>query len=210
MRCCLHCRCGRSGVSRRRVVLRLAMKARRASKPLRSRVVLPLQQVVQQPMFPVKVLGASGFWDNCLEDVAAARKSVFFGSLAFDNSKLLSKLLGALARGVKVEVLVDRASLEQEVAPRQRERLLKLKEKGAKIYVAGGRSYKRVFGTEGRPGNYHAKTMVVDGVTAYVGSPNHTNNSLVNGEVAVRLSGGAVAADVYNQAWAEARRPDSF
>ena len=119
-------------------------------------------------------------------------------------------MLAARARGVKVEVLVDRKSLQEGTAPRSEERLKALKEKGAKVYLANGKSYKRVFGVEGRPGNYHCKFLVVDGVVSYVGGGNHTNNSLVNGELALRVAGGAVATEVYNQAWAEAQRVEAY
>ena len=73
-----------------------------------------------------------------------------------------------------------------------------------------GRSYKRVFGVEGRPGVYHAKVLVVDGVVAFVGSPNLTNGSLVNGELSLKVAGAAVATEVYTQAWAEAQRVESY
>jgi len=86
----------------------------------------------------------------------------------------------------------------------------KLKEKGVKVYLASGRSYKRVFGVEGRPGVYHAKVVVVDGVVAFVGSANQTNNSLVNGEISLRVSGASAATEVYNQAWAEAQRVEAY
>jgi phosphatidylserine/phosphatidylglycerophosphate/cardiolipin synthase-like enzyme len=172
-------------------------------------VVLPLREA-QQPTFPVKVLGASAFWASVLEEVAVAKKTVFLGSYLYDNNKLQTKLLAALARGVKVEVLVDKVCLQSEVAPRAKTRLEKLKEAGGKIYLGSGRSYKRVFGIEGRPGAYHAKVVLVDSVVAFVGSPNHTNNSLVNGELALRITGATVAQDVYNQAWAEAQRVEPF
>ena len=41
-----------------------------------------------------------------------------------------------------------------------------LKEQGAKVYLASGRSYKRVYGVAGHPGSYHAKVLVVDDVVA--------------------------------------------
>ena len=51
---------------------------------------------------------------------------------------------------------------------------------------------------------------MVDGVVAVVGGANHTNNSLVNGELAVQITGAEVATQVYNQAWAEAQRVGPF
>ena len=54
--------------------------------------------------------------------------------------------------------------------------------------------------------HFAAKAVVVDGVVAFVGSPNLSKNSQVNGELALKVTGGAVATEVYNQAWAEAQR----
>jgi len=51
---------------------------------------------------------------------------------------------------------------------------------------------------------------VVDGVVAFVGSANQTNNSLVNGEISLRVSGAGAATEVYNQAWAEAQRVEAY
>lgn len=220
-RCLLHCGCKRRGVSRRvaKVRTRPAVKLKAEAQVLKLKeaaqvkvktaVVLPLLQQAQ-PGPSVTVLGASAFWGSALKEVAAAKTTVFLGSLCYDNSRLQTQLVAALGRGLKVELLLDRATLRSGLAPKAVERLDKLKEKGAKVYLGSGKSYKRVFGREGHPGNYHAKVLVVDSVVAFVGSPNMTNNSLVNGEVAVRLGGGAVAKDVYKQAWAEAQRVDSY
>ena len=106
--------------------------------------------------------------------------------------------------------MVDRVSLQEGMAPWAKGRLEKLKKEGAKVYLGSGKSYKRVFRTEGRPGNYHVKTLVVDGVVSFVGSGNHSNNSQVNGELALQITGAAVATEVYNKAWAEAQRVEAF
>ena len=65
-------------------------------------------------------------------------------------------------------------------------------------------------GRDGQPGNYHVKALVVDGFVAFVGSPNATNNSCVNGELAFKVSGKAVAKDTYDTAWAEAMRVETY
>ena len=165
---------------------------------------------VSEPRFPVQVLGASDFWTSALVEVGAAKKTVFVASLVYDNSKLQTKLLAALGKGVKVEVVVDRVTLQKSPTSFAQTRLKKLKEKGAKVYLASGRSHKRVFGVDGIPGVFHAKVVVVDGVVAFCGSPNSTNGSLVNGEVAFRVAGAAVATQAYNKAWEEAQRVEAF
>ena len=164
-----------------------------------------------KPTFAFEVLGASAFWDAALKEVAVARKTVSLGSLTYDNSRLQAQLLAARGRGVKVELVVDRATLQKGLGcPKAADRLTKLKEKGAKVYLASGRPYKRVFGVTGLPGHYHCKFMCVDGVVTFVGSPNLTNASLVNGEVALKLTSEAVAKEVYDKAWAEAQRVEAY
>ena len=92
--------------------------------------MLPLREV-QPPELPLKVLGGAAFWVSALQEVAAARKSVFVTSLVYDNTELQRKLGKALERKVKVTVLVDRVSLGDK--PRSQERLQALKKKGAKV-----------------------------------------------------------------------------
>lgn len=163
---------------------------------------MPLRQEVQSAS-PVQVLGASEFWDNALKEVAATRKTVFLASMLYDNSRLQTQLVAARNRGVEVEILVDRASLQQ--GGWADKRLGKLKKLGAKVFLASGKPYREVFGVTGLPGTYHVKALCLDGIVAFVGSPNHTNNSLVNGEVAWKARGEVVAAQTYDKAWAEAR-----
>ena len=215
MRCTVHCRCGRRGVSRAMKKAKVApSRTVKVAKPKQdersSRVVLPLVQVREEPRFPVEVLGATAFWGSALKEVAAAKSTIFLGSLCYDNCKLQTQLLAALRRAVKVEVILDRALFRSGNAPRAAERVAKLKEKGAKIYLASGRSYRAVFGRDGQPGNYHVKALVVDGSVSFVGSPNASNNSCVNGELAYKVSGKAVAKDTYDMAWAEAMRVETY
>ena len=212
-RCALHCGCGRQGLTRAQAKAKLEARSgntarKRATKQAlgrqaQTRVVLPVKEK-EEP----KVLGAGALWDDALPEVAAAKKSVFVASMLYDNSKLQTKLVAALARGVKVVLLVDKVSLE--TSKKSAERLKTLKEKGGKVYLASGKSYQEVFGVAGRRGNYHCKTLVVDAAVTYLGSLNLTNNSLVNGELAAKIPGVAFAAAVYKQAWDEAKGFESF
>ena len=218
MRCRMHCGCARRGVSR--AVKKEKVPQSRATQVVkakqdegRSSVVLPVVQRLEEPrsvVEPPEVLGATAFWDSALKEVAAAKSTVFVGSLCYDNSRLQTQLLAARRRGVKVEVLLDKKAFHSSLAPRAVGRVDKLKEKGAKVYLANGRSYKVVFGRDGQPGNYHAKVLVVDSFVAFVGSPNATNNSCVNGEIALKVSGSVVAKDVYDKAWTEAQRVETY
>ena len=73
------------------------------------------------------------------------------------------------------------------------------------VYLASGKPYKQVFGKEGIAGVYHVKVLVVDETVAFNGSPNATNSSQVNGELAWRVTDTRVAADTCKEAWAEAQ-----
>ena len=209
----MHCHCRRSGVSRKVVKKKKAKAVARRAKaaadtqrpqpPVRSAPVLPLRQA-PQPSLAVEFFGAADFWNTALKEVAAARTTVFVASLVYDNSKLQTKLLAVLARGVKVEVLVDRVSLAG--APKAEERLKKLKEKGAKVSLASGKPYQQVFGRAGHTGVYHAKVVVVDRAVTFLGSCNSTNSSLVNGEVVVKVTGAEQAVQAYAKALEEAKR----
>ena len=72
------------------------------------------------------------------------------------------------------------------------------------MYLASGKSYKRVFGREGIAGVYHVKVLLVDEAVAFNGSPNATNSSQVNGELVWKVTDARVAADTCKEAWAEA------
>jgi len=212
-RCALHCGCGRQGLTRAQAKAKLeacSVKTarKRATKhalgrQAQTRVVLPVKEKEE-----AKVLGAGAFWDDALTEVAAAKKSVFVASLVYDNSKLQTKLVAALARGVKVVLLVDKVSLE--ASKKSGDRLKTLKEKGGKVHLASGKSYQEVFGVAGHRGNYHCKALVVDAAVTYLGSLNFTNNSQVNGELAAKIPGVAFAAAAYKQAWLEAKGVESF
>ena len=163
------------------------------------------------PAPSVDVYGAHEFWESALCAVATAKKTVFCTGLVYDNPKLQAKLLASRARGVSVEVLVDKLSFQEGTAKYARRRLETLKDKGARVYLCSGKSYKSVFGVACQPGNYHAKVLVVDGEVAFAGSSNPTANSLVNGEVVLKVAGSAtVATKVVKTAWAEAKRVEAL
>lgn len=171
--------------------------------PVPGRVVLPVRTAVDEQV-AVEVFRGLTWWDSALTQVAAAKKKVSLFSMVHDNSRMQTKLLAARARGVAVEVVVDRVSLAKKVAPKAGDRLQKLKEAGVKVNLADGKPYERVFNRAGCPGIYHAKVLVVDGAVSYSGSANSSNNSLVNGEVVLKVTGAKVAGEVYEAAWAEA------
>ena len=139
-RCFDHCGCGRTGVPRTAAKAKAQPRrtANTTATTVRSQqpqqppqpVVLPVREA-QPPRLPLQVLRGAAFWLNALQEVAAARKSVFVTSLVYDNAELQKKLLKALERQVKVTVLVDRVSLGDK--PRSQERLKALKKKGAKV-----------------------------------------------------------------------------
>ena len=68
------------------------------------------------PAPSVDVYGAHEFWESALCVVATAKKTVFCTGLVYDNPKLQAKLLASRARGVSVEVLVDKLSFQEGTA----------------------------------------------------------------------------------------------
>jgi hypothetical protein len=115
-RCAAHCWHGRNGKkrndedqpgSKKPKTKKTAAKLRRLRAQQQQRPLLPLLVTKPQPpKLPLEVLKGAAFWDSALREVSAAKKSVFVTSLAYDNTRLQQKLVAALARGVKVVVLV--------------------------------------------------------------------------------------------------------
>jgi len=114
-RCATHCWHGRNGkkrndedqpASKKPKTKKTAAKLGRLRAQQQQRPLPLLVREPQPPKRPLEVLKGAAFWDSALREVSAAKKSVFVTSLAYDNTRLQQKLVAALARGVKVVVLV--------------------------------------------------------------------------------------------------------
>ncbi len=114
--------------------------------------------------------------------IAAARKSIEIGNAYFVPDDLaIEMLLQARARGVRVRVVVPAINDSKFGRSVSRSRWGSLLAAGVEFY-------------EYLPAMYHAKTMVVDGVYATVGSANFDNRSFsINDEDALNVIDPAVA-----------------
>jgi cardiolipin synthase len=119
-----------------------------------------------------------------LFSIAAARKSIDIANAYFVPDDLaIEMLLEAMARGVKVRVIVPAINDSKFGRAAARSRWGKLLAAGAEFHLY-------------QPAMYHAKTMVVDGVHVTVGSSNFDNRSFtLNDEVNVSVLDRKVAGD---------------
>jgi len=118
---------------------------------------------------------ASGSFDAYmlfLLSIEAARKSIFVTNPYFvPDDRMVQALLAAVARGVRVEVLIPGAIDHPLVREAGRRGFGPLLRAGIKIH-------------EYMPALLHAKTMVIDGVFSSIGSTNFDNRSFaLNQEV---------------------------
>jgi cardiolipin synthase A/B len=116
--------------------------------------------------------------------IAAARKSIDIAHAYFVPDDLaITMLLEAMARGVKVRVVVPAKNDSRFGRAAARSRWGKLLAAGAEFHLY-------------EPSMYHCKSMVVDGVLLVMGSANFDNRSFsINDEVTLGVLDAKVAAD---------------
>ncbi|HEY3065632.1 MAG TPA: phospholipase D-like domain-containing protein [Methylomirabilota bacterium] len=126
----------------------------------------PVGQVYAQVVKSSPAAGSSAMYTTFLLALAGARRSILVTNPYFIlDDKMTEALLAAVARGVRVQVLVPGAidhNLVRQASRRQFGRLLRA---GVEIF-------------EYRAALLHAKTMVIDSVWATIGSTNLDNRSL--------------------------------
>lgn len=116
--------------------------------------------------------------------IASARKSIDIGHAYFVPDNLaIEMLLEAIARGVKVRVIVPAFNDSKFGRAASRSRWGKLIAAGAEFHLY-------------QPSMYHAKSMIVDDVLLTIGSANFDNRSFaINDEVTLNVIDRKVAAD---------------
>ncbi len=126
--------------------------------------------------------GSFGMYTMFLLAISSARRSVLITNPYFvPDDRLAEALVGAVQRGVKVQVLVPGPIDHNLVRQASRRRFGAMLKAGVEIY-------------EYRAALLHAKTMVIDGVWGTVGSTNLDNRSFaVNDELNLVTYGPAVA-----------------
>jgi cardiolipin synthase A/B len=142
--------------------------------------------------------GGTAMYTVFLLAMSSARRSIHITNpYVVPDEKMISTLLDAARRGVKVVLLVPGAIDHNLVRQASRSEFGRLLEGGVLIY-------------EYRPALLHAKTMVIDGVWATVGSTNLDHRSFaLNEELNVVVYDGNVARrleEVFRQDLANSRR----
>ncbi len=123
-------------------------------------------------------------------DCIGGASEVMVGTYQYDHPGLTEVLESRLRGNAAFEctVLLDREMHTARAAHYQRPRIERLRRAGATVVLCRGTS---------SSGAFHAKAVVVDRRTAFVGSANATAKSLRNAELCFRLRGPPVM-DVLN------------
>jgi cardiolipin synthase A/B len=131
------------------------------------------------------VSGSIAVYNMYLLAISAARRTIYLTNPYFlPDERMAKSLVEARGRGVRVVLLLPGAIDNNIVRQASRAGFGRLLEAGVEIY-------------EYQPGLLHAKTMVVDGVWATIGSANVDNRSFaLNEEVNVALYDAPMAARV--------------
>jgi len=142
--------------------------------------------------------GSTAMYTMFLLALASARHSIHITNPYFvPDDKMITTLVGAAKRGVQVVLLIPGAIDHNLVRQASRSEFGRLLKSGVQIY-------------EYRPALLHAKTMVVDGIWATVGSTNLDHRSFsLNEELNVAIYDAATAQrleQVFEQDLANSRR----
>ena len=160
-------------------------KAKAKAKAKAAHVAAPpapaLAPVGRMPDFSMDVMRSDEWYASMLVCVQIAHH-IIIGSYQFDHGDLTNALLHRLNDRYAFELvlLVDQEMYAGKVLFHQRPRLELLRRAGAEIV--------RCRGTPST-GSFHAKALVADRRTAFVGSANFTGKSTRNGELCFRVRG---------------------
>ncbi|MGH2668851.1 MAG: phospholipase D-like domain-containing protein, partial [bacterium] len=151
-------------------------------EPYFPRPVTPAGEAYAQFVRSSPAGGGFAMYTMFLLAISSARRTIFITNPYFvPDGAMENALMGAVARGVRVAVLVPGAIDHNIVRQASRGKFGKMLRAGVEIY-------------EYRAALLHAKTMVVDGVWATVGSTNLDNRSFaLNDELNLVVYDAAVA-----------------
>jgi phosphatidylserine/phosphatidylglycerophosphate/cardiolipin synthase-like enzyme len=133
------------------------------------------------PALSFEVLNVAEWYAAMLDGIYQASE-VFLGTYQYDHEELTDVLERRLRGRSAFEciVLLDKEMHDSKTPFHQRSRLDRLRRAGATIVLCRGTRF---------TGSFHAKAVVIDRRTAFVGSANTTDKSLRNGELCFRLRG---------------------
>jgi len=145
----------------------------------------PPAPVGRLPDLAVDVMTPEAWYAAMIDSVEEASE-VIIGSYQYDHEGL-THVLERRLRGrapFDLTILLDREMYNSNTPHGQGSRLNMLKRLSAELVLCRGTR---------SSGSFHAKAVVIDRRTAYVGSANITNKSLRNGELCLVLRGAPVA-----------------
>lgn len=122
-------------------------------------------------------------WYRAMVAAVGNASQVFSGSYQYDHVALNDMFLRRLAPGgaaFELILLVDKECFDKGLPPRGRTMLRNLRRAGAEIVLCRGTA---------ATGSFHAKALVVDRRTAFLGSANLTQKSERNGELCWKMRG---------------------
>ena len=191
LRCANHCKCARMGWRKGRNKRRLGQAAARAGAKAKAKAApapepsppppMPPQPIGRMPALRFEVLDVATWYAAMLDAIAGASE-VFLGTYQYDHADL-TDLLERRLRGrsaFECVILLDSEMHRLKTPTGQRLRLERLRRAGATIVLCRGTA---------STGAFHAKAVVTDRKTAFMGSANMTGKSLRNGELCFRLTG---------------------
>lgn len=186
-RCASHCKCARMGwrTGRNRGRLGQAMPKAKAKARVAPLAAPPppmaAAPIGRMPALSCEVLDVADWYAAMVDSIKNASE-VFLGSYQHDHEGLTAVLERRLRGRSAFEcvVLLDREMYKGATPNLQRPRLNRLQRAGATIVLCRGTA---------STGAFHAKAVVIDRRTAFVGSANTTGKSLRNAELCFRLRG---------------------
>ena len=193
LRCANHCKCARNGWRTGRNRGRLGQPAAKAKAKAKAAPppppppppplppMPPAGPVGRMPALSFEVMDVAAWYVAKLESIKDAAE-VVVGSYQYDHEKLTDLLERRLRdrSAFHCVLLVDREMFKGKTPFHQRPRLERLRRAGATIVLCRGTP---------STGAFHAKGVVTDRRTAFLGTANTTQKSLRNGELCHRLRG---------------------
>lgn len=174
-------------------VAKVVRKSLIAALILGSLVVPAPSPQAAQPGWQVCFTPGGRCTDLIVSEIAGARHSVLVQAYSFTSVPILSALKAAHARGVTVEVIVDRSSARRSPSGSRYSAATYLANAGIPVWV------------DATVAIAHNKVMVVDGATVITGSFNFTASAQNrNAENLLVISDPALAAE-YRENWQRRR-----
>ena len=156
-------------------------KAKSAPPPPTPPPPMPTAPIGRMPALSFEVMDVAAWYTAMLAAINDASE-VIVGTYQYDHENLTDALERRLRGREAFEcvVMLDKEMHGARTPHYQRSRLERLRRAGATVVLCRGTP---------STGAFHAKAVVCDRKSAFLGSPNMTNKSMRNGELCYRLKG---------------------